>query len=108
MAVEMQHTGAPAVSTETRAVIEHVLADRPGDWRISIVGSQANDRWEMNYSWAEWVRALLYAGGFCGAARARLHRVASGSDGAEMSSSRPHNQLDPRARCMETGRNLGD
>lgn len=28
-------------------VIEHLLADRPGDWRVSIVGSQANDRWEM-------------------------------------------------------------
>src|SRR5438552_11507182 len=21
--------------------------DRPGDWRVSIIGSQANDRWEM-------------------------------------------------------------
>ena len=29
------------------ALIEYVLADRPGDWRVSIVGSQANDRWEM-------------------------------------------------------------
>ena len=28
-------------------MIEHVLADRPGDWRVSIVCSQANDRWEM-------------------------------------------------------------
>jgi hypothetical protein len=24
-----------------------MLADRPGDWRVSIVGSQGNDRWEM-------------------------------------------------------------
>ena len=24
-------------------MIEHVL----GDWRVSIIGSQANDRWEM-------------------------------------------------------------
>src|SRR5438067_2722808 len=23
------------------------LADRTGDWRVSIIGSQANDRWEM-------------------------------------------------------------
>jgi hypothetical protein len=29
------------------AAIEHALADRPGDWRVSIVGSQANDRWEV-------------------------------------------------------------
>jgi hypothetical protein len=28
-------------------VIEHMLADRPGGWRASIVGSQANDRWEI-------------------------------------------------------------
>jgi hypothetical protein len=33
--------------TEGRAIIEHVLADGLGDWRVSIVGSQANDRWEM-------------------------------------------------------------
>ena len=24
-----------------------MLADRPGDWRLSIIGSKANDRWEM-------------------------------------------------------------
>ena len=29
------------------ATIEHALADRPGDWRVLIIGSQANDRWEM-------------------------------------------------------------
>jgi hypothetical protein len=45
--VEMQHTGNPASQRDVAAVIEHVLADRPGDWRVSIVGSQANDRWEM-------------------------------------------------------------
>jgi len=28
-------------------VIEHLLSDRPGDWRVSIIGSQANDRWDM-------------------------------------------------------------
>jgi hypothetical protein len=45
--VEMQHTGEPGLQADVRAVIEHVLADRPGEWRVSIVGSQANDRWEM-------------------------------------------------------------
>ena len=29
------------------AMIEHMLADRAGDWRVSIIGSKANDRWEM-------------------------------------------------------------
>ncbi len=45
--VEMHHTGDSNTQADVRAVIEHVLADRPGDWRVSIVGSQANDRWEM-------------------------------------------------------------
>ena len=35
------------VRSEIMAIIEHALADRPGDWRVSIIGSQANDRWEM-------------------------------------------------------------
>ena len=47
MTVEMQNTGDPVVGADILAVVEHVLADRPGDWRVSIVGSQANDRWEM-------------------------------------------------------------
>jgi hypothetical protein len=45
--VEMHHTGDPALRAEVVAAIEHVFADRAGDWRVSIVGSQANDRWEM-------------------------------------------------------------
>jgi hypothetical protein len=45
--VEMHNTGDPERRADVIAHIEHVLADRPGDWRVSIVGSQANDRWEM-------------------------------------------------------------
>lgn len=46
--VEIHHTGSvPAVRSEVAALIEHALADRPGDWRVLIIGSQANDRWEM-------------------------------------------------------------
>ena len=47
VSVEMHHTRDSGSQREVAAVIEHVLADRPGDWRVSIVGSQANDRWEM-------------------------------------------------------------
>ncbi len=47
VSVEMQHTGDTSLQGEVRLVIEHVLAGRPGDWRVSIVGSQGNDRWEM-------------------------------------------------------------
>ena len=43
----MQHTGDASVQAEVRAVIEHVLAAMPGDWRVSLVGSHADDRWEM-------------------------------------------------------------
>jgi hypothetical protein len=47
VSVEMQHAGDSRLQAEVRAIIEHVLGDRLGDWRVSIVGSQANDRWEM-------------------------------------------------------------
>ncbi|MGD0180822.1 MAG: hypothetical protein ABSC15_13485 [Terriglobales bacterium] len=45
--VEMYHPGDPVVRSEVVAVLEHLFADRPGDWRVLITGSQANDRWEM-------------------------------------------------------------
>ena len=48
VSVEMHHTGCvPAVRSEIVALIEHVLSDRPGNWGVLIVGSRANDRWEM-------------------------------------------------------------
>ena len=45
--VEMQNTGDPPTRGEIAAVIEHMLSGRPGEWRVSIVGSHANDNWEM-------------------------------------------------------------
>jgi hypothetical protein len=46
--IEIHNTGTmPAVRSEIAALIEHALADRPGNWRVLIIGSQANDRWEM-------------------------------------------------------------
>ncbi|HYT19945.1 MAG TPA: hypothetical protein VEW05_06890 [Candidatus Polarisedimenticolia bacterium] len=45
--VEMQNTGEPTLQRELEAIIEHIFADRTGDWRVVILGSQANDRWEM-------------------------------------------------------------
>jgi hypothetical protein len=45
--VEMQNTGDSRVRGEIVAVIEHALSDRPGEWRVSIVGSRANDNWEL-------------------------------------------------------------
>ena len=45
--VEMHNTGDPELRADVVARIEHVLADQPGDYLVSIIGSQANDRWEM-------------------------------------------------------------
>ena len=45
--VEMHNTGDAERRRDVVAMIVHVLSDRPGDWRVSIIGSQANDRWEM-------------------------------------------------------------
>jgi hypothetical protein len=45
--VEMHNTGDPSLKADVVASVEHVLSVRPGDWRVTIIGSQANDRWEM-------------------------------------------------------------
>jgi hypothetical protein len=48
VSVEIHHTGSdPGQRADIAALIEHSLADRPGDWKVSIIGSQANDQWEM-------------------------------------------------------------
>jgi hypothetical protein len=47
VSLELHNTGDPAVGAEVRALVEHALSDRPGDWRVSIVGSRADDSWEM-------------------------------------------------------------
>ncbi len=47
VSVEMHNTGDPKLQRDVVAIIEHVLSDRPGDWRVSIIGSQGSDRWEM-------------------------------------------------------------
>jgi hypothetical protein len=45
--IEMQNTGDPRARGEILAGVEHVLSDVAGEWRVSIVGSRANDNWEM-------------------------------------------------------------
>jgi len=48
VSVEIHHTGSdPGERAEIAPQIEHTLADRSGDWKVSILGSQASDRWEM-------------------------------------------------------------
>lgn len=47
MTIEMQNTGDPRARREILAGVEHVLSDVAGEWRVSILGSRANDKWEM-------------------------------------------------------------
>ena len=47
MTIEMQNTGDPRARSEILAGVEHVLSEVAGEWRVSIVGSRANDNWEM-------------------------------------------------------------
>jgi hypothetical protein len=47
VSLELHHTGDTGAGAEVRALVEHALNDRPGDWRVSIVGSRENDGWEM-------------------------------------------------------------
>ena len=45
--VEMHNTGDLELQRDVVASVEHVLADRQGEWQVLIVGSQGSDRWEM-------------------------------------------------------------
>ena len=47
VAIEMQNTGDPGLGRDVAAMVEHVLSDRLGDWRVLIVGSQDSDQWEL-------------------------------------------------------------
>ena len=47
VSVQIEHAGDRNTQADVRAIIEHVLADRPGDWRVSIMGSRAHDQWEL-------------------------------------------------------------
>jgi hypothetical protein len=47
MTIEIQNTGDPRARREILAGVEHVLSDAAGEWPVSIVGSRADDNWEM-------------------------------------------------------------
>ena len=61
--IEMQNTGDPRVRGEIVAIIEHVLSDRAGQWRVSIVGSRANDKWMKVEGPAGFERSYTLVGG---------------------------------------------
>jgi len=45
--VETHNTGDANLQRDLVAIVEHVLSDRPGDWRVVILGSKGSDRWEL-------------------------------------------------------------
>jgi hypothetical protein len=45
--VELQNIGDARSMSEIVAFVEHVLGDKPGEWRVVILGSRATDNWEM-------------------------------------------------------------
>ena len=45
--IETQNTGDTTLQRDLVTRIEHIMADRPGDWRVVILGSKGSDRWEM-------------------------------------------------------------
>jgi hypothetical protein len=47
VAVEMHNTVDPEQQRDVVAIVEHVLSNRPGDWRVLIMGSQDSDQWEL-------------------------------------------------------------
>jgi len=47
VSIELHNTGDQSVGAEFRALVEHALGHRAGDWRVSIVDSRENDSWEM-------------------------------------------------------------
>jgi hypothetical protein len=47
VSLELHNTGDPSIGSEIQALVEHHLSERPGDWRVSIVGSRENDDWDL-------------------------------------------------------------
>jgi hypothetical protein len=45
--VELHNAGDATIRREVQAVVEHALSGRPGDWRVSILGSRAKEDWAM-------------------------------------------------------------
>jgi len=45
--VEMHNTGDLELQRDVAAMVEHVLEDRPGEWQVSIIGSQGSNMREL-------------------------------------------------------------
>jgi hypothetical protein len=47
LTIELQNLGDAELCRDITAHTEQALADRRGDWRVSIAGSRASENWEM-------------------------------------------------------------
>jgi hypothetical protein len=41
--IELHNTGEATIGREVQAIVEHVLSDRLGEWRMSIVGCRTKE-----------------------------------------------------------------
>jgi hypothetical protein len=84
--VELHNTRDATIRREVQAIVEHVLSGRPGEWRVSIVGSRAKEDWELKVEGPNGfepqttdaisvVRLTLSSGRFATSGRAFLNRV---------------------------------
>ncbi len=67
--------GTRCVRSQVMAAVEHIFADRAGDWRVSILGSQENDRWEMKVTGPKAFERSYSLEGSAGEHRAEVVRV---------------------------------
>jgi hypothetical protein len=47
VSVIVAHIGDPRLKERVTETVQQAFAHRDGQWQVSIVGSQANDNWEM-------------------------------------------------------------
>jgi len=76
--VTVAHLGNTGLASEVRAAIEHALSDHEGDWRVSVVGSQANDRWELKVKGPNLFERTYMLEGTAGEHRPEVIRVVLG------------------------------
>jgi hypothetical protein len=82
VSLELHNTGDSGGEAEVRALVEHALSDRPGEWRVSIVGSRENDDWEMKILGANGFQRSYTLVGSAGRAPAFGDRVCADEVGA--------------------------
>ena len=105
--VGMHNPGSRELRRDVAAMIEHVLADRSGDWRVSIIGSKGSDRWEMKIHGPNGFERSYTLEGAAGQHEPHVDCEVGGKNGAEaLSGTRawsPPDGIGPQARCSHFG-----